>query len=143
MTWTQVIALVDAYGPIVGFIVAVVLLIVLLRKAWPTITQFVTSVNTVATLPAKLTSIDNKLTAADTRLSGLEGTVKTMAEDMAHVKHEVQTNSGGSLKDSAKVTERGVKSLQGSMRNLSGRVGKLESGQQLAAKVATQRAAVE
>lgn len=126
-TWTQFLALFDAYGAIAVVVIVLLVVIFIIRKLWPTITQFVTSVNTVATLPATLAIMQADLT--------------TLKTDMGYVKHEVQTNSGGSLKDSAKVTEKTVKSMQGTVRKLNTRVGQLEKGQARAAELALAAAA--
>jgi len=126
-TWTQFLALFDAYGAAFVVLVVLIVVVLLLRKLWPTITQAVTSVNSVAMLPETLARIEKDL-----------ATLKT---DMGHVKHEVQTNSGGSLKDSAKVTEKTVKSMQGTVRKLNTRVGQLEKGQARAAELALAAAA--
>lgn len=139
MTWTQFLALFDAYGPIVGFLVALLLLGFLLRKSWPTITQFVTSVNVVASLPAKLKAIDDTLTTLTNGQATLTAGQAHISEAVGEIRHEVQTNSGGSLNDSVKRTEKAVKSLQGTVRNMSGRVTAIEQGQRLAAEVATTR----
>lgn len=132
MTWDQFQTFFNDYGPIIGFVVAALVFAFIVRKAWPTITQFVTSVNTVATLPGKFAEIEKSLKTLK------EGQV-AISDDVTLVRSEVQHNGGGSLKDAVKVTQELVTTLKRDVGIVNRRIRQVEVNQQLAAALLTKQ----
>jgi len=81
--WELILECATAVAAVSAGIGAVVGFIVAVRKAWPFVVRFVVLVNSLSTLP----------------------------DDLAFIKHELDTNSGKSVKDIAMRTESAVAAL--------------------------------
>lgn len=122
MNWDQLAKVIDEWGPIIVAIAALVIVAGLLHKAWPFLSRLILVVNASVTLPEELAK--------------LNASVTSITADVGHIKHEVQTNSGSSLKDSVTDIQRTSRATAASVRRMDKRLVAVEAGQLVAARLA-------
>ncbi len=126
MTWTQVAALWESWGPVGVLFVVLVVLIIVLRKAWPFLSRLVLVINAGVTLPEELAKLNTSVIA--------------MGADIGHIKHELQNNDGSSLKDAIQRTEKGVAAIKKTVVAQGKKIDKVQQDQATAATLVVEKA---
>lgn len=98
MTWESFWADVSVLQ-VVGWMVGIVAVVAFIRKGWPWLRRMVKLVDTLATLP----------------------------EDLAVIRHELQRNGGGSVKDSVVRIEAEVKGLRSEVAHVKRQAASLKT----------------
>lgn len=120
ITGPQLTKLISDYGPTVAFIVFIVLFIIALIVGWKFISKFVTAINNIIAMPARLDEQDKVASQKVGMIEGLQRDLKkhvteaegyiqsidvlkkevaAIAMQQQDIVHEVKPNSGSSMKD--------------------------------------------
>lgn len=129
---TDVVAWILAVGAFAGALYAILILVKRLwvifgwrGSFWAWIRRFIDTVDVIAGLPAKLTSIDEKISKGAKKLDdhlkdagvktdllfAVDNRTKVLIGIAEDVRYEVKNNGGGSVKDTVERIESGVKGL--------------------------------